>query len=152
MLILGSMPGVDSLQKQQYYAHPRNAFWPILSEIFDVRWHADYAVRVQQLQQLPIILWDTLKSCRREGSLDSAISKERLLANDFAGLLERYRSVQLIAFNGAAAEKYFRQLVDGRLGPEIVLDRVRLPSTSPAHASMGLQQKLDEWRYIQRYL
>ena len=152
VLILGSMPGITSLQQQQYYAHPRNAFWPIMAEIFAVRWRDDYAERIQQLQSLPLILWDTLKRCQREGSLDSAIVKDRLQANDIAGLLDRYSSIRLIAFNGAAAEKYFNQAVADSLNQAGRVDRVRLPSTSPAHASKNLLQKLAEWRVIQAYL
>ncbi len=151
VLILGSMPGVASLEVQQYYAHPRNGFWPIMAELFDVEWASDYESRIEQLRQLPVILWDVLRSCRREGSLDAAICSSEFEPNAIAELLQQHDSLRLIAFNGATAEKFFRQ----RVAPEIAdLERfelIRLPSTSPAHASKRLAQKLEDWRIILSY-
>ena len=152
VLILGSIPGIASLQVQQYYAHPRNNFWPIMSKLFDVEWADDYEPRIQQVKKLPVVLWDTLKACHREGSLDSAILKDQLEANDIVGLLEQVPSIRLIAFNGAASEKYFKQTVAKLLGQNKLLDQIRLPSTSPAHASKNFQQKLDDWQIIKNYL
>ena len=152
VLILGSMPGVASLQAQQYYAHPRNAFWSIMSELLGIKWQDDYPLRIQQLKQFPIVLWDVLQTCRREGSLDSAIANEQHNANDIADLLQRCPEIHLIAFNGGTAEKFFKQSV----APEITdiqrYARLRLPSTSPAHASKTLQQKLQDWSIIKQYL
>ncbi len=152
VLILGSMPGIASLEAQQYYAHPRNGFWPIMAQLFDVQWSDNYEVRIQQVRNLPVVLWDTLKACHREGSLDSAISKEQLEANDIVGLLEQVTSIRLIAFNGGASEKYFKQTVAKLLPANLVLDQIRMPSTSPAHASKNLQQKLEEWKVLKEYL
>lgn len=152
VLILGSMPGIASLQAQQYYAHPRNNFWPIMARIFDVEWSDDYALRIQQVKKFPVVLWDTLKACHREGSLDSAITKDQLEANDIAGLLKQHTSIRLIAFNGAASEKYFKLTVAKRLSTENSIDRIRLPSSSPAHASKNFQQKLEDWTVIKTYL
>jgi hypoxanthine-DNA glycosylase len=151
VLILGSMPGVASLEAQQYYAHPRNGFWPIMAELFGVDWAEDYADRIQQLSQLPVILWDVLKSCQREGSLDSDICSSEFEPNAIAPLLKQYDSVRLIAFNGATAEKFFRQRVVPLISDLQRFDLVRLPSTSPAHASKNRQQKLEEWRVITTY-
>lgn len=152
VLILGSMPGIASLEAQQYYAHPRNAFWPIMAELFDVKWSDDYELRIRQVKCLPLILWDTLKACHREGSLDSAILKDKIAANDIVGLLNEYTGIRLIAFNGATSEKYFKQTVAKLLTHKQQLDQVRLPSTSPAHASKNFQQKLEQWKVITNYL
>ncbi len=152
VLILGSIPGIASLQAQQYYAHPRNAFWPIMAELFDVEWSAEYEIRIQQVKKLPVVLWDTLKACHREGSLDSAITKDRLEANDIIGLLKLQPNIRLIAFNGAASEKYFKQTVAKLLTDDKPVDRILLPSTSPAHASKNVQQKIEDWKVITRYL
>jgi hypoxanthine-DNA glycosylase len=148
ILILGSMPGVASLEAQQYYAHPRNAFWPIMAELFEVEWEKDYADKVAQFRALPLVLWDVLQSCEREGSLDSAILAEDLRANEIDALLEQHASLDSIVFNGATAETMFRKHVLKDLSD---LDRyrfLRLPSTSPAHASQGFDAKLDRWRVI----
>ncbi len=151
VLILGSMPGVASLEAYQYYAHPRNAFWPIMAELFAQQWADDYQQRIRQLQQLPLVLWDVLKSCQREGSLDSAIVQQQLQANDIASLLSRYASIKALFFNGATAEKYFRQYVLHGLKDSAAYSLIRLPSTSPAHASKDFQQKLSEWRVIKSF-
>ncbi len=152
VLILGSMPGIASLQAQQYYFHPRNAFWPIMAQLFNVEWADDYAMRIEQLKKFPVILWDTLKACHREGSLDSAITKEQLEANDITGLLEKHPSIRLIAFNGSASEKYFKQTLSKSMPENRAVDLIRLPSTSPAHASKNFQQKLQDWQLITSYL
>ena len=152
VLILGSIPGIASLQAQQYYAHPRNAFWSIMAQLFDVEWSGDYTSKIQQVKCFPVILWDTLKACHREGSLDTAITKDQLQANDIVGLLEQAPTIRLIAFNGAASEKYFKQTVSSLLTNDHRLDQIRLPSTSPAHASKNFQQKLEDWKVIKTYL
>ena len=152
VLILGSMPGIASLEAQQYYAHPRNAFWPLMGEILQEQWAADYHQRIRQLKKHPLALWDTLKACHREGSLDSAIKTDELVANDIPALLADQPSLRLIAFNGAASEKYFRQTVAKQLPASSAVEFIRLPSTSPAHASKNLQQKLEDWRVIASYL
>ena len=147
VLILGSMPGVASLEAVQYYAHPRNAFWPIMAELFEIDSAAEYEIRISQIAKKPIILWDTLRSCQRPGSLDSNIDLASVTANDFPGLLRRHREVRAVCFNGAASEKYFRQLVlpDLELGE---IELIRMPSTSPANAGMSYLQKLDAWRRL----
>ncbi len=148
IMILGSMPGVASLEAQQYYAHPRNAFWPIMAELFAVQWSADYARRVTQLRSLPVILWDVLKSCSREGSLDTAIAAHDVEPNPIPALLEQYPELALIAFNGATAERYFKRHVSTEINNRWAMQCIRLPSTSPAHASLSLEQKLAHWRVI----
>jgi len=152
IVILGSMPGVVSLQAVQYYANPRNAFWAIIAELFGIDIDGSYQSRVEQISQLPLILWDTLKACHREGSLDSKILKQQIEANNIAGLVEQYSALRAIAFNGAASEKYFNQLEKHRLPASHQLELIKLPSTSPANASMNFDQKLIVWRQLLDHL
>ncbi len=152
IVILGSMPGVVSLQAVQYYANPRNAFWAIIADLFGIDIDCSYQSRVQQISQLPLILWDTLKACHREGSLDSKILKQQIEANDIAGLLAQYSGLRAIAFNGAASEKYFNQLEKPRLPTNHQLELIKLPSTSPANAAMNFEEKLSAWRQLLTYL
>ena len=148
ILILGSMPGVASLEAVQYYAHPRNAFWPIMGELFAVNHKASYESRICGLEKLPLILWDTLQVCRRPGSLDSNIDISSAQANDFPALLRQFPEINAIVFNGATSEKYFRKLVVPILPGITDIDLLRMPSTSPANAGMSFAQKLAAWRRI----
>jgi hypoxanthine-DNA glycosylase len=142
------MPGVASLEAVQYYAHPRNAFWPIMAELFAFDQQASYTERIRQVTSLPLILWDTLQSCHRPGSLDSNIDANSARANDFPQLLQRYPEIRVILFNGATSEKYFKQLALPLLGDDHDIELLRMPSTSPANAGMNFQQKLEAWRRI----
>ena len=119
LLVLGSMPGAASLAAQQYYAHPRNAFWPIMSQLFGFAADLPYPQRLMQLQAQGIGLWDVLQSCERQGSLDSAIRAET--PNDFASLLQQQPQIRALAFNGAKAAQSFRKLVLPTLAPEQVV-------------------------------
>ena len=148
IIVLGSMPGVASLEAVQYYAHPRNAFWPIMGQLFGIDHLASYQSRVRELERLPLILWDTLQACHRPGSLDSNIDADSVRANDFTGLLEEYPAIRAIVFNGATSEKYFRQLVAPQLPNPLVIELIKMPSTSPAHAGMSFEQKLADWRRL----
>ncbi len=150
ILILGSMPGVASLEAVQYYAHPRNVFWPIMGEIFGIDHHADYPQRIAQIKRTPVILWDTLKSCYRPGSLDASIARESIEANDIAGLLGEYPGIRAVACNGASSANYFRKLVLPRISPSIEL--LQMPSTSPANAGMNFEQKLAAWRRLLEFI
>jgi len=152
ILILGSMPGVISLQAVQYYANPRNAFWAIIADMFGIDLDGSYQSRVRQVSQLPLILWDTLKACHREGSLDSKILKQQIEANNIADLVEQNAQLRVVAFNGATSEKYFNQLEKPRLPANHGLELIRLPSTSPANAAMSFEQKLAAWRKLLDYL
>lgn len=146
-LILGSMPGQASLHAGQYYAHPRNAFWPIVSELLGIRNGASYAVRIRALQSAGIALWDVLQSCKRDGSLDARIQAGSVTVNDFRQFLDSHRRITRIYFNGATAESTFRRAVLPALGP-LSPTLTRLPSTSPAHASLSIKEKLEAWRLI----
>lgn len=146
ILILGSMPSVTSLDKQQYYAHPRNAFWWLISELLQVPLQVDYAARVEQLELAGIAVWDVLYDCQRPGSLDSSIVRSSERANNIAGLLSDYPSIQIIGFNGGAAKTIFQRHVS-QIGTSGTLPKqIQLPSTSPAHASVSKLAKLDIWR------
>ncbi len=148
-LVLGSMPGKASLDAGEYYAHPRNAFWPIVAQLLEVPEGADYAERCRYLKQHGIALWDVLGACERTGSLDSAIRPESMEANDFVGFFADCPGIVAVYFNGATAERAFNRHVNPLLGERGGhLRRVRLPSTSPAHAAMGFAQKLAQWRAI----
>lgn len=146
VLILGSMPGIASLEAVQYYAHPRNAFWPIMAALFDIDPTAAYAFRIQQIESLPIVLWDSLKACYRPGSLDSSIDQQSAQANDFPWLLRKHPGIRAILFNGATSEKYFRKLALPLLPECDDIELIRMPSTSPANAGMNFEQKLSAWR------
>lgn len=146
-LVLGSMPGEQSLQQRQYYAHPRNHFWPIAGELFGAGPALDYDDRLAALMKAKVAVWDVLGACRRPGSLDSAIDPDSVRVNDFAGFFAAHPRIRLVAFNGACAEAMFRtrvQLAGTPMPPEI--EFVRLPSTSPANASVPFAGKLAAWR------
>lgn len=144
-LILGSMPGVASLAAGQYYAHPQNAFWPIMGELLGFAPDAPYPERALALQRSRIAVWDVLQSCARLGSLDSAIVRSSEVPNEFADFLRRHPVVRAIVFNGTTAEAAFRRHCRALLDdPQITF--VRVPSTSPAHASLRFDAKLAAWR------
>ena len=144
VLILGSLPGDASIRVQQYYAHPRNAFWPIMQVLAGAT--GTYEERCRQLVAKRIAVWDVLQQSVRPGSLDSAIRTDTARPNDFAGFLSRHPRLGLIAFNGRKAEELFLRLVDVDLAESLEL--AGLPSTSPAHAAMSFETKLDRWRGI----
>lgn len=152
LLILGSMPGVASLTAQQYYAHPRNAFWPIMQVVFRIDAALPYDRRIAALVTRRVALWDVLASCVRRGSLDAAIDRASIQANDLSGLLSAQPSIAAIYFNGQMAETVFKRHVlpgfDSKLAR---LPRSRLPSTSPANASWSFERKLAAWRAISRH-
>jgi len=152
ILILGSMPGIASLQAVQYYAHPRNAFWPIMAELFGIDPTASYEHRVSELSRHPLILWDTLQACHRPGSLDSNIDAKTARANDFPGLLKRFPGIRAILFNGATSEKYFKQLILPNLPETLEVALLGMPSTSPAHAGMSFEKKLSAWRQLMDFI
>ena len=139
LLVLGSFPSVASLQSQQYYGHPRNHFWPILSALWGVDLTAlPYDARIDFVRAKGLGIWDVYASCRREGSLDSAI--EDAQPNDLAGLRQRAPALQAIAHNGGESARSMR--ITRTLG----LPVWRLPSTSPANASWRFERKLAAWR------
>jgi TDG/mug DNA glycosylase family protein len=145
VLILGSMPGVASLNADQYYAHPQNAFWKIMEEILGISASADYEARIEALKRSNIALWDVLESCIRPGSMDAAIDMDSAKVNDIKTLLQRHPGINVIFFNGGIAEKVFKKRALPLLG-DFSVKYIRLPSTSPAHASMSFESKVMAWR------
>lgn len=147
ILILGSMPGRASLAARQYYAHPRNAFWPIMGRLLGFDVAQDYMTRVKALSSAGVAVWDVLDFCHRPGSLDSAIDEKSLVVNDLAGFLAAHRAIRRVFFNGGAAARLF----DRHLGAILNLGGLqltRLPSTSPAHAALTFAQKLAAWQVV----
>ena len=143
ILVLGSLPGQKSISEQQYYAHPQNAFWPIMRELFGVE--GDYFDRCEQLKEQRIALWDVLYSSVRPGSMDADIQLQSAQPNDFPDFFAQHPAVELLAFNGRKAEQMFRRFVDEATIPGS-MRRVGLPSTSPAYAAMRFSGKLLAWR------
>lgn len=146
-LILGSMPGVASLRAGQYYAHPRNQFWRILGELLGFDPGTPYDDRVRSLASSGIALWDVLKSCTRAGSLDTSIEKSSIMPNDFATFFVRHPKLRRVYFNGSTAEQIYRRRVLPLLPAGSPVCE-RLPSTSPAHAALSLEEKLAAWRVV----
>lgn len=148
ILILGSMPSRESLARGQYYAHPRNSFWPILTALLEIE-APSYQERTEQLVRRGVAIWDVLKACFRTGSLDSAIDERTLVTNDFASFFGDHPRIRTVFFNGAKAESIYRKHVLRDL-PEAAatLPLRRLPSTSPAHAGMTVEQKIAAWRVL----
>jgi hypoxanthine-DNA glycosylase len=153
VLILGSMPGVASLRERQYYAHAQNQFWPIMGRLFSAGRELDYEERVRALVRQRVAVWDVLKSCEREGSLDGDIDPASERPNDFRRFFDEHPQVRSVFFNGGKAQAAFTRHVLPRL-PALParLSLVRLPSTSPAHAGMPRAAKLRAWQQVRRAL
>lgn len=147
VLILGSMPGAASLRANQYYAHPRNLFWRIIGELTGADPASPYAHRLHALKSARIALWDVLQSCTRQGSLDADIDDATLVPNDFESFFRCHPDITRVFFNGAKAEQCYRKYVLPFVGTGPI-EYLRLPSTSPAHAAMSFERKLDAWRAV----
>ncbi|MBI2306712.1 MAG: DNA-deoxyinosine glycosylase [Rhodocyclales bacterium] len=145
VLILGSMPGIASLVAGRYYAHARNAFWPVMGALLGFDAAAPYAMRAAALRAAGVALWDVLHTCTREGSLDAMIDKATEIPNDLPGFVAAHPRLTHVFFNGAAAEDCFRRHVLPQLAAG-ALQCVRLPSTSPANAALSFAQKLAAWQ------
>jgi len=146
ILILGSMPGAASIAAGQYYAHAQNLFWRILAEFTGAHPTQPYAARARALKASGIALWDVLAACAREGSLDSAIDDATICANDFLAFYRSHPRIKQVFFNGAKAEDcYRRQVLPLLAGATAPVDYRRLPSTSPAYASMSPARKHRVW-------
>jgi len=143
ILILGSMHGVKSLKKQQYYAHPQNRFWKLITLLFNEKIDMDcYESKTGMLMKHGIALWETLAYCEREGSLDSNIEGER--PNDIIGLLKNYPSIKTIICNGGKASKVLKKHTAALLPGDIKV--YYFHSTSPANARMKLLDLVAEWQ------
>ena len=150
-LILGSLPGRKSLQMQQYYAHPQNAFWKLVAQIFGAEGSLPYTRRLKILTANRIALWDVLAAAERPGSLDSSIVHASARANDFAAFYRSHPHIRRVIFNGRKAEELYRRFVlPGLPAGFAALTYESLPSTSPAHAGMTFAEKLERWRTIKQ--
>lgn len=142
ILILGTMPGIKSLEMNQYYGHKQNNFWKFIFTILKEDFSDDYEIKKALLLKNNIALWDVLQFCERIGSLDSAIKNE--IANDFESFLKDHPNIKTILFNGQKAASFFKKYVHLKKTYQLIT----LPSTSPANASKSLESKLNEWKII----
>jgi hypoxanthine-DNA glycosylase len=153
VLVLGSMPGRRSLEAGEYYALPSNSFWRIMEALFGGSRESHYRDRLRLLKRNGIALWDVLQSCERPGSLDSAIVDATAVPNDFASFFREHPKLTQVFFNGAkAAQVYERRVLEGICGDFPNISYERLPSTSPAHAGMSYEQKLERWSDVKKAL
>ena len=145
--MLGSLPGAESLRRQEYYAQPRNAFWTILGGMTGATPELPYDARLARLAAAGIALWDVCATARRPGSLDADIERASVVANDFVAFYAAHPRIGCICFNGRVAAALYRRHVLPSLaaGPR-ALELVELPSTSPAHAAMTIAAKTRCWR------
>ena len=146
ILILGSIPGVKSLEMQQYYAHPQNKFWKIICEIFNEKFTTDYTERIKILEKYHVALWDVIDTCERKGSLDSEIRNEE--ANKIEELLQNFPNIKAIFCNGQKSYKNLQKI----LGKKFRMPIIVLPSTSPAYAGLKYEEKLLSWQEIQNHI
>lgn len=146
ILILGSVPGIQSLEKQQYYAHPQNSFWKIIFKIFNEDFTTDYPARIKMLTDNNIALWDVIDSCERKGSLDSDIKNEE--ANKIEELLTNHPNIKAIFCNGQKSYKNLQRI----LGKDFHIPVFVMPSTSPAYAALKFEEKLLHWEKIVDFL
>jgi len=148
VLVLGSLPGAESLRRREYYAQPRNAFWTILGAIAGAGPGLPYTARLARLDAARIALWDVCAAARRVGSLDADIERDSIVSNDFAAFLGAHQAIGTVLFNGRTAAALYRRHVLPGLPPRArSLTLVELPSTSPAHAAMSLAVKTERWRH-----
>ena len=146
VLVLGTLPGEESLRRREYYAHPRNLFWPIVFALFDATPALDYGERLAFVAARRIALWDVCELAEREASADSAIRRERPNAID--RLLDTHPLIRAVAFNGSGAER----LYDRHFTRRTEVAYLALPSTSPAHARMDFAAKLTRWTALRDVL
>lgn len=150
VLIVGSMPGVQSLQKQQYYGHPRNHFWPIIAGIVGASVPTAYSDRIALVKNSGIGLWDVIKTCDRQGSLDSNIQNE--VPNDFEQLFIQYPQIEAVVFNGTKAFSVFKR----HIGLDVLQGRtfLQMPSTSPVPGRFNktIDEKREIWSQISKFL
>ncbi len=149
VLILGSMPSELSLQLNQYYAHPRNSFWLIMGKLLGAEPSLSYSQRTQVLLSKQVALWDVLKACQRQGSLDAKIKASSMIVNDFVSFYAKHPQIKQVFFNGSTSEKVYKKQVLATVNSVFPrLQYTRLPSTSPAHAVLSVEQKLAHWQVI----
>ena len=149
VLILGSMPGEESLRKNQYYANPRNSFWKIMGGLLGFDPGLSYEERTKILKENKIALWDVLKACDRRGSLDASIRSKTIVENDFISFYHRYPHIRNVFFNGLKAENEYLKRVLPKLSEiKYKIKYDRLPSTSPAMNRLSVSDKMLKWSKI----
>lgn len=146
ILVLGSMPGAESLRLQQYYAHPQNAFWRIVEEVHAIPRTLPYEARMAALNAAGVAVWDVLAECTRPGSLDAAIDVASARQNDIDALLRAHRGITRVVLNGGFAERTFRRRITLDVATARRIEVAPVPSTSPANASIPYATKLARWR------
>ena len=147
VLVLGTLPGPESLRQRQYYAQSRNAFWRIMGELVGAGPESPYPRRLAVLVEHRIALWDVCAAAERAGALDAAIQRASVVPNDFAAFFKEHPSIELVCFNGQTAASLYRRLVVPTLSAKFAaIERRVLPSTSPAHAALSFERKLERWR------
>ncbi len=142
LLVLGTMPSEVSIEQGEYYAHPRNAFWPILTSFFKAPLQS-MAENKALCEQQGVMIWDVLAECERKGSLDSAIKQASV--NQFDSLFQANPSLEYVIFNGKAAEAFFKKKVLKNQAIPGYITFFCLPSTSPANAQLTLESKRVVW-------
>lgn len=143
------MPGAESLRRGEYYAHPRNLFWDFIEELLAIPRTTPYRERLRRLNRSGVALWDVAAQCRRRGSLDTAIVRASVIPNDFARLFPRLPALRTIGFNGRAAADLYTRLVHPQLDARWQdWERIELPSTSPANASITRTAKRARWETL----
>ncbi len=151
VLILGSLPSQQSLQKHEYYGNPQNIFWRVMGELFDAGPKIPYVKRADRLQQCGIALWDVLHSSVRPGSMDAAIDQSTATPNDFQTFFDDHPMLELLCFNGKKAAQLYARLVAAQgIANTDRLEYKTMPSTSPAYASMQYDEKVRQWSAIRR--
>lgn len=148
VLILGSLPSRQSLQRNEYYGNPQNVFWRVMGELFDAGPGIPYKERTDALMRHGIAIWDVLQSSVRPGSMDAAIDVNKAAPNDFRLFYDEHPKLELLCFNGKKAAELYERLVASRGIGSIELRT--LPSTSPAYASMTFDEKVRQWSVIRR--
>jgi hypoxanthine-DNA glycosylase len=146
MLVLGTLPGEESLRRGEYYAHPRNLFWPVIFALFGEPPALNYAQRLAFLTAHRIAVWDVCEMGEREASADSTIRMER--PNAIGRLLDQHPRIRAVAFNGTGARRLHDRHFQRRAG----LTYLALPSTSPAHATIDFSAKLARWTVLREVL
>lgn len=146
VLLLGTMPGEESLRKQEYYGHKSNQFWHIIFSLFDQQLPLTYNDKIRFLLGYKLALWDVLAYCDRIGSLDSAITNE--IPNDFEQFYHEYPQIKFVFFTSKKAEQLYFKYIKERYNKQYHT----LPSPSSANASMKINEKLDKWRMLHTVL
>jgi double-stranded uracil-DNA glycosylase len=141
ILILGSFPSQKSLLHGEYYGNPQNQFWKVMEALFQIDAALPYPARIRHVTNNHLALWDTVRTCSRPGSADARITDP--VFNDIAGFAARHPTLRLVALNGSTAARFY-----ARIAPEIRIPFVVLPSTSPAHARLSLQEKIARWSVL----